>query len=106
MEFLQKSFQVINGKTNYQSIHDMQTLLYWNSSNVVTLLGGCNHRNTGIVVQKTLYATIFPTPYVAPVEPGGTETVYVYATMAQNMQLQDEYFEDQRIYESHHNIYA
>ena len=70
-----KAFCVNKGRPDCPIIHSMWSLLYGNTSNLTTKLGGVNHRHIGIIMRDTLYTTILPTPYNAPVETGGTSTV-------------------------------
>ena len=73
--FLHRAFPVIDVEPDYQSIHGMWDLFCNNASTIATMLGGVNHRHISIVIQDTLYMTISPTPYDAPVDPGVTATV-------------------------------
>ena len=72
--FTHTAFPVIGGKPYYQIIHNMWTLLYGNTSTLTTKPGGGNHSQIRIIVRDMLYVTISPTPYDAPVDPGGTAT--------------------------------
>lgn len=105
-KFPQKSFPMIDIKPYYYSIHVMCTLLYWNAFVLTTALVRGNHCHVGIVIQYTLYATISPTTYVAPVDPVGTATVPLQSTAAQHFQLQDKYAESLRLHNTHHNMDA
>ena len=44
-------------------------------------MSGGNHGHIGIITKEMIYATIFTTPYNAPVEPGGTSTVNLQETI-------------------------
>ena len=61
----------------------MCTLMYENASVLKTTMGVGNHGHIGIAVRDTLYATMSPTTYAAPVDPGVTTTVPVQATISQ-----------------------
>ena len=65
----------------------MWTLLYGKASTLTSIMGGVNRSNIGIVMQVTLYTKISPTPYVVPVDPGGTAKFPLKATTAQHLQL-------------------
>ena len=69
----------------------MWNLLYGNYSTLSTKLGGGNHGNIGIIMQDMIYEKILPTPYNAPMDPGGTTQVPSQATMAVRLQLQDKH---------------
>ena len=97
---------MINVKRDYQSVYGMWTLLYVNTSTLTTTPGGGNNGHIGLVIQDTFYMTISPTPYNAPVEPGGTSSVPQEETTAQLSQLRDEHAEARRIHENHHNMNA
>ena len=45
-------------------------------------LGGINHGYIGIIMRDKIYAKISRTPYVAPMDPGGTSIVTDQATTA------------------------
>ena len=86
-KFPHKAFPVIDEKQDYQSIHNICTLLYGNSSTLTMMLGGGNHNHIGIAKRETLHAKITPMPNDAPVYPVGTATVPLQATTAQLFQL-------------------
>ena len=105
-KFPHKVFPIIQGEPNYHRIHDMWNLLYGNAPTLSTTLGGGNHRNIRIVMRDTLYATIYPTPYSDPVDPGGKAQVTTQATMEVCSQLRDQHAEDHHIHDNYHNIGA
>ena len=74
-KFNYKSFPVIDSKPDYQSIHNMWTLLYGNNSTLTNNMVEGNHRHIVIVMRDTLYAKISPMPYDAPVDPGVTAKI-------------------------------
>ena len=79
-EFPFKFFTIIKVEADCQSIHDICTLLYSNASTFLTTLVGGNHKHISLVMQDTIYATILPIPYNAPMDPGGTVQVPSQAT--------------------------
>ena len=105
-KFPHTSFPVINGEPDYQIIHDTWTLLYRNASIITTTLGGVNNGHIRLIMQDTLYTTIFHTPYNTPVEPGGTATVLLHETTAQHSQLWYEHSEVRHIHANYHNMDA
>ena len=106
VNFLHKSFPVIDVEPDYHITHYMWTLLYVNAHILTTILGGGNHGHIGIVTQDMLYGTISPTPYFALVDLGVTATVTPQAITAQLSKLQDEHDEARRIHENYYNVDA
>ena len=90
VKFPYNSFAVKNVKLDYQSTHNMQTLLYGNSFTLVRTLVGVNHGCIGLFMWDTIYATILPAPYVAPVNLRLISPVPLQATTAQLFQLREK----------------
>ena len=84
----------------------MHNLLYGNTSTIKMILGRGNNGHIGIFMRDTLYTTIFPRPYVAPVDPLGKETVHDQATTPQHSQLQDKHSKECCIHGNHHEMDA
>ena len=84
----------------------MWTLLYVNAYILLDKLGGRNHGNIALVMQDTLYATISPITYNAPVDPGVTGKVPAQETTSVCSQLQEKHVEDHPIHGNHNNMEA
>jgi hypothetical protein len=101
-KFPVKTIQKITGEPNYESINDMVQSLYSNAASLPTTLGGGNHGHIGIVMNDILYATLSPTPYQAPVDPG--QLPILVGTAAQRDDQLRQFEEQQRIYANHNNM--
>ena len=105
-KFSHKVFPVIKVETNYQSIHNIWTLLYGNDSTLTTKLGGGNRGHIRIDMQDMSYTIILPTPYNVDVDPGGTATIPTQASTTVHSQPRDKHAEASLIHDNHHNMDA
>ena len=103
-KFMHKYFPAINRKADYQSIHDIWTLLYGNTSTVTTVMVGGNHGHIRFIMEDTIYMKILPTPYDVTVDPGGTAEVPLQATTSKHSQLRDKTAEACCINDNHQNM--
>ena len=93
VKFPHKVFLIIEVEPDYHITHNMLTLLYVKVSTLSTTLGGGNHGHIGVVIWDTLYATILPTTYNAPLYPGITTQVPAQATTAVYLKIKCKHAE-------------
>ena len=100
-KFPTKILPPIPGEPDYDCIVQLNQLMYGNVSTLPTTLDGGAHSHVGLIMKATLYVTLSPTAYKAPVEPPLTPVVPPTATIAARQQLRDQHTEEQLIYTNH-----
>ena len=68
--FEHKEIPRIQGEPAFPSLHDMLRRMKANASSVPTSLGGGAHGYVGILLSPQAYASLSPTPFIAPLHPG------------------------------------
>ena len=71
-KFPVKTIPIIQGEPDYTTINNMVQLLYGNAASLPTSLGGGHHGHIGLIMTPELFATLSPTPYQNPADPGIT----------------------------------
>ena len=104
-KFPTKILPPIPGNPDYEFISKLNQLMYGNTATLPTTLSGGAHGHVGLIVKATLYVTLSPTAYVAPIEPPLMPIIPQTTTCAARQQLCDQYTEEQQIYTNHINMY-
>ena len=68
--FKYKTPTPIQGTPTYKALKRLKAELRANASSVECDLGGGNHGYLGLVLSDQEYATVSPTPFIAPAYPG------------------------------------
>ena len=103
-KFSTKILHPIPGEPDYDCISQINQLIYGNAATLPTTLGGVAHVHIALIMKATLYVTLSPIAYIAPVEPPLTLVVPPTATNADRQQLCDQHMEEQLIYTNHINM--
>jgi hypothetical protein len=99
-----KTIPNINGEPDHESINNMVQTLYGNAATLATTSGGGAHGHIGLIMTPALYATLTPTPYVAPIDPGVLPIIPQNASAAVREGIRIQHKEDYQIYDNHINM--
>ena len=61
-----KNIPPITGEPNYDSISQLDQLIYCNTATLPTPLGGGAHGRVDLIMKATIYTTLSATTYVTP----------------------------------------
>ena len=93
-KFPTKILTLIPSDPYYECISQLNQLMYGNAATLPTTLGGGVHGHVVLIMKATLYLTLSPTAYVAPVEPPLTPVIPPMTTSASRQKLSDQYTEE------------
>lgn len=93
-----------NNEPDYISLSKVFSKIYANAAEVPSTLGGGNHGHLGAVMTATLYATLSPTPWADPADPGPNPTYPAGATAAQCKSIKDAWKRDTTVFTTHNNF--
>lgn len=103
-KFPNKTLPSNDGEPDYAFINSMMQTLYGNAATLATPLGGGHHGHVGLIMKDALYATLSPTQYIAPDDPGPVPLIAQNATAPVRQHRKDAHNEARRIYENHGNM--
>jgi hypothetical protein len=96
----------IEGQPNYETITDVTRLLNANAASIYSELGGGNYGHLSITLSTASYATLSPTPFIEPANPGTTPIIPPLATAAIIGQTVRDHEENLRIWRQYNNVNA
>jgi hypothetical protein len=73
-KFPVKTLPIITGEPDYATIGQIIQTLYGNAASLPTTIGGGAHGHIGLIMTTVLYATLTPTAYTVPDDPGPVVT--------------------------------
>ena len=103
-KFPMKQIPIITGEPDYASINDMVQNLYGNAASLPTTIGGGAHGHIGLLMTPALYATLSPSPYESPDDPGPTPNHTARATTEQRETNRIQHKEERRLYDNNNNM--
>lgn len=102
--FPEETLPKISGLPTYETLTELRKALKYNASSVPSTLGGGNNGYLGIVVSTAVYASIDPTPFITPVDPGVQPNIPVGTTAAATAVIVRAHQEHQRQFREHQNL--
>lgn len=102
--FPEETLPKIIGLPNYENLSELRKALKYNASSVTSTLGGGNNGYLGIVVSPAVYASIDPTPFLTPVDPGIQPDIPPGTSAANTAVIVRAHQEQQRQYKEHQNL--
>jgi hypothetical protein len=103
-KFPVKTLPIITGEPDYATIGQIIQTLYGNAASLPTTIGGGAHGHIGLVMTTVLYATLTPTAYTVPDDPGPVITHTANASQAIRERDTITYKEARRIYDNNANM--
>ena len=103
-KFPTKTISPIQGEPDYATISQLLQLLYGNAASLPTTLAGGQHGHIGLIMTAGLYATLSPTAYEAPPDPGPTPVHANNASVNKREQTTVEHSEARRVFNNHANM--
>jgi hypothetical protein len=102
-----KTLPVITWEPDYETIGQIIQTLYGNAATLPTTIGGGAHGHIGLIMTPALlYATLTPTAYPAPNDPGPIVIHAANASQAIRERNNITYKEARRIYDNNANMDA
>jgi hypothetical protein len=105
-KFPVKTLPVITGEPDYETIGQIIQTLYVNAASLPTTIRGGGHGHIGLIMTPPLYATLTPTAYTAPNNPGPIVIHAVNASQAIRERNNITYEEARQIYDNNANMDA
>lgn len=95
----------IMGAPSFESLSHMRDILKANAASVHSLLGGGQNGYLGLVVSDEVYATISPTPFIVPGNPGVQPIIPQGTTAAITAIIVRNHEEAQRSWREYNNLH-
>jgi hypothetical protein len=99
-----KTLPIITGEPDYPSIGQTIQTLYGNAASLPTTIGGGAHGHIGLIMITIFYATLTPTAYMVPDDPGPVVTHAANATPSARERNTSTYKEARHIYNNNANM--
>ena len=103
-KFPVKTVPIIQGEPDYTTVNNMVQLLYGNAASLPTSLGGGHHGHIGLIMTPELFATLSPTPYQNPADPGITPQHAVGASAEVRQTNFLNHKEERRIFDNNNTM--
>jgi hypothetical protein len=103
-KFPVKTLPIITGEPDYATIGQIIQTLYGNAASLPTTIGGGAHGHIGLIMTTVLYATLTPTAYMVPDDPGPVVTHAANASPSIRERNTITYKEARRIYDNNANM--
>jgi hypothetical protein len=103
-KFPVKTLPIITGEPDYATIGQITQTLYGNVASLPTTIGDGAHGHIGLIMTTVLYATLTPTAYTVPDDPGPVVIHAANASQAIRERNSITYKEARRIYDNNANM--
>jgi hypothetical protein len=103
-KFPVKTLPIITGEPDHATIGQIIQTLYGNAASLPTTIGGGAHGHIGLIITTVLYATLRPTAYTVPEDPGPVVTHAANASPSIRERNTITCKEARRIYDNNANM--